>query len=205
MNVKIPAGVIAVVRADSVDVGILIGKGLALAGVDGIEITFTIPNAAVVIRELAQEIAVPLGAGTVRTAAECEAAAKAGATFIVSPDLNEKVVEHAHSLGLAAIPGALTPSEIGRCVDAGADGIKVFPVGAVGGAHYITTVSAPFPGQNWVVSGGIKPSEVATYKLAGCRSICLGSALIDTESVAAGDLDRVVRHAKRALALGKSA
>jgi len=199
MSQRAPEGILAVVRAPDPVTALIISRGLIEAGVDAIEITFTVPDAAEVIARLTAESAVPVGAGTIRSVAQCDAAAAAGATFIVSPDLGPAVLEAAHAHGLAAIPGALTPSEVARCLDAGADAVKLFPVAALGGASYVRTLNEPFPGIDWVVSGGIGVADVASYRTAGCRAICLGGALIDRAAAAAGDLPGVTAHAREAL------
>lgn len=199
MSQRAPEGILAVVRAPDPVNALVISRGLAEAGVDAIEITFTVPDAAKVIARLTTDSGVPIGAGTVRSVAQCDAAAAAGATFIVSPDLSTGVLEAAHRHGLVAIPGALTPSEVGRCLDAGADAVKLYPVAVLGGATYVRTLNEPFPGIDWVVSGGIGVSDVAAYLSAGCRTICLGGALIDRAAAAAGDLPGVTAHAREAL------
>lgn len=194
MSPLLPVGIVAVVRAPSPEAAIDIAVGLSTAGVDGIEVTFTVPEAARVIAELQDLLACPIGAGTVRTVEDCAAAAAAGAAFIVSPDLNRDVVELAHSLGLASVPGALTPSEVGRCIDAGADAVKVFPVGALGGAGYLRTLNEPFPGTAWVVSGGVGPDEVQAYRDAGSSMICMGGSLIDRAAAQRGDRAAIAAH-----------
>lgn len=200
MTMLIPSGIVAVVRAPSPDSAIDIGVGLFRAGVDGVEITFTVPSAARVIAELKDIIDCPIGAGTVRSVEDCATAAAAGATFMVSPDLNRDIVELSHSLGLAAIPGALTPSEVGRCIDAGADAVKVFPVGALGGPQYLRALNEPFPGTPWVVSGGVGPDDVQAYRDAGALVICMGGSLIDRAAAARGDRAAIEAHAAEVLA-----
>jgi 2-dehydro-3-deoxyphosphogluconate aldolase / (4S)-4-hydroxy-2-oxoglutarate aldolase len=195
----IPTGILAVIRAPAPEVALTVAAGLERAGVDAIELTFTIPDAAAVIAEFARGAQVPVGAGTVRSVEDCRAAAAAGATFIVSPDLNAAVVQAAHRAGLAAVPGALTPGEVGRCLDAGADAVKVFPVGAVGGPPYLRSLSEPFPGVRWVASGGVTPDVVQSYWDAGCATVCMGGALIDSGAAAAGDVEAVAEHARSVL------
>lgn len=204
MSATIPAGIVAVIRAESGDIAYTIARGLAEAGVDGVEITLTVPGALDVIARLATELDLPVGAGTVRTRAECESAIARGATFVVSPDFQPDVVIAAHAAGIAAAPGALTPSEVGRCLAAGADAVKLFPVGAVGGPSYVRTMSEPFPGVHWVVSGGIGDEQVREYRDAGVLTICLGGALIDRTAAASGDIAGVARHGRAALARARA-
>jgi len=200
MKPIVPSGIIAVIRASTPETAIAIATGLAEGGVDGIEITFTVPSAAEVIAQLSSRLQVPIGAGTVRTLAEASAAVESGATFVVSPDLNRDVVAETQRLGAAAVPGALTPGEVGNCHDAGADCVKIFPIGAVGGASYIRALSGPFPSVSWVVSGGVKAADVAAYREAGCHAICMGSVLIDRQAAAAGDVRAIAAYARHVLA-----
>lgn len=196
----VPSGIVAVVRAPSAEEAATIAAGLARGGVDGVEITFTVPDAAEVIASLRGTLGVPLGAGTVRDVATCEAAIAAGATFVVAPDLDLAVVAAAHRHDVAAVPGALTPGEVGQALAVGADAVKLFPVGAVGGPAYVRALNDPFPGVRWVVSGGVRPEQVAAYRAAGCHAICIGGALIDRDAARTGDVEAVARHAARALA-----
>ncbi len=195
----VPTGIVSVVRAPSTSAALVIAEGVLLGGVDAVEIAFTVTDAASVIASLRARTSIPIGAGTVRTIDQCRAAAAAGATFVVAPDLDVSVVNEAHRLGLAAIPGALTPTEVGRCVAAGADAVKLFPVGSVGGPRYVRTIAEPFPGTAWVVSGGITVPEIAAYRAAGVRAICLGSALIDREAALRGDVELIARKTRTAL------
>jgi len=204
MTATVPAGILAVIRATSPELALTAARGLAAAGVDGIEITFTVPVAGEVIRELSGRVAPPVGAGTVRSLDECRAAAAAGARFVVSPDLDAGVVALAHELGLAAAPGALTPSEVGRCLAAGADAVKVFPIGVMGGAGYLRTLDEPFPGTAWVVSGGVLAEQVRDYVAAGARTVCMGGALLDRAALQAGDVDGVALYASGVLAAARA-
>lgn len=200
MSRTVPEGVVAVIRTESPSAASVIARGLADAGLGAIEITFTVPGAAAIISSLVGSTHTPVGAGTVRTVEQCEAAARAGAAFVVSPDFNADVVACAHHHGLAAIPGALSPAEVGRCIDAGADAVKVFPIGAVGGPAYIRDLAGPFPGVSWVASGGITPADVPGYRAAGCATVCLGRALIDPAAVTAADENAIGAYARRVLA-----
>lgn len=195
-----PAGVVAVVRAPTAREALTIGLGLARGGVGTIEITLTVPGAVAVIAELSRDPAVLVGAGTVLDAAAVAAVAAAGAAFVVAPDTDPLVVAAARAHGLPVVPGALTPTEIRRAWALGADAVKVFPVGSVGGPGYVRAVREPLPDVPLVVSGGIALTAVGDYLAAGVRAVCLGSALIDRAAAAAGDTDAVADHARAALA-----
>jgi 2-dehydro-3-deoxyphosphogluconate aldolase/(4S)-4-hydroxy-2-oxoglutarate aldolase len=196
----LPEGVLCVVRASAPEAALVIAQGVRAGGVGAIEITFTVPGAADVIAELRRTPGAIIGAGTVRSAAQAEQALAAGAQFLVSPAFRAEVVEAAHRGGVAAVPGALTPTEVETCLDAGTPYVKIFPVSAAGGPPYIKALAEPFPGTRWVVSGGITVAEVAAYRAAGCHAVCLGGALIDRAAAKAGDIEAVSRHAARVTA-----
>ena len=201
MSMELPAGIIGVIRCDSAEETETIALGFARGGVDAVEITFTVPNAAQVIAALRGRVDVPVGGGTVRDVATCAEAAAAGAQFIVSPDLDPAVVAEAHRRGLAAVPGALTPNEVAAAIRAGADAIKLFPIEALGGVEHVEALDGPYPGCRWVVSGGVEPERVAAYRAAGCHAVCLGGALWSAEAARAGDVDAIARQTRAALAL----
>lgn len=200
-GLSLPAGIICVVRASTPEQALTIGQGVRAAGVDAIEITFTVPGVADVIAELRRVPGAAIGAGTVRSVEQAEQALGVGAEFLVSPALRAEVVASAHRGGVPAVPGALTPIEVEACLDAGAKHVKIFPIGAVGGAAYIKALSEPLPEVRWVVSGGISVDDVASYRAAGCHAVCLGGALIDRRAAKAGDVDAVTRHAVQVMAL----
>lgn len=200
LDTSAPKGIICVVRAASPEEALTIGQGVRAAGVDAIEVTFTVPGAVDVIAELRRTPGAAVGAGTVRSAAQAEQALGAGAEFLVSPALRTEVVAAAHRGGVPAVPGALTPAEVEACLDSGATHVKIFPIGSVGGAAYIRALSEPLPEVHWVVSGGISVEDVASYRAAGCHAVCLGGALIDRRAAGAGDVDAVARHAAEVMA-----
>jgi 2-dehydro-3-deoxyphosphogluconate aldolase/(4S)-4-hydroxy-2-oxoglutarate aldolase len=200
----VPSGVIAVVRAATTSECRTIVHGLIQAAVPAIELTMTVPDAVTVIGEVAGSGAV-LGAGTVldpRTCGECVAA---GARFIVSPVTDPAVLEEAHRLGVEYVGGALTPTEVLASMRVGADAVKLFPIGAVGGLCYLRALFEPLPGLRAVVSGGISAAEAAGYLAAGVHAVCLGSALIDRSAARHGDIDAVTARARGVLAQLKEA
>lgn len=204
----VPAGVIAVVRAGSAAEARTIVRGLARAAVPAIELTMTVPEAVAIIAELAGEVGAlaaglgsqtVLGAGTVLDPADAAACAAAGARFLVSPVTDVAVLGEAHRCGIPYVGGALTPTEVLASMRAGADAVKLFPVGSVGGAGYLRALREPLPGLRAVVSGGIAAGEVGGYLAAGAHAVCLGGALIDREAARRGDVDEVAAWARAAL------
>ena len=200
MSSAVPSGVIAVIRAATTEEAWIAVRGLADAGVDAIEITFTVPDAPALIERASRALGIPVGAGTVRTSGQCAAAVAAGAAFVVSPGFTAEVVSKAHDLDVPVVPGALTPTEVERCVAAGAEAVKIFPIDAVGGAGYLKSLSEPYPGVRWVASGGISPDLVPAFRAAGAHAVCMGGALIDRMAARAGDVAGVAAVAKERLA-----
>jgi 2-dehydro-3-deoxyphosphogluconate aldolase/(4S)-4-hydroxy-2-oxoglutarate aldolase len=190
----IPAGLIAVVRASSTEECRTIVAGLAAAGVPAIEITMTVPGALEIVRDI-RDSGVTIGVGTVLDVMTCQRAIEAGAKFIVSPVTDASVLSAAHEADIEYVAGALTPNEIYNAVLLGADAIKIFPIGLVGGPSYLKAILEPLPGLRTVVSGGIAVADISAYRAAGAYSICIGGAFVNRAAAQAGDVEGVRRHA----------
>jgi 2-dehydro-3-deoxyphosphogluconate aldolase / (4S)-4-hydroxy-2-oxoglutarate aldolase len=153
---------------------------LADAGVGVIEITLDDPHALGAIERARGRGDVTVLAGTVRRADQVDAAAAAGAEAVVGPALVREVVERAAELGIPAIPGALTPTEIGLAWDAGAALVKLFPCG-LGGPRYVRDVLAPLAGVPLLVTGGVDAQNARAFLDAGAVAVGVGSALDDPD------------------------
>jgi len=193
-------GVIAVLRTDSADHALTIGRALADTSVIAIEVTMTVPNATKVIAQLIDEGVKRVGAGTVRNAAQVKELAKIGANFVVSPHLDVEVVKAAVDLGVPTTPGCLSPSEMVRAMQLGATSVKIFPINSVGGLDYVNFVLEPLPDLPIVVSGGATIEQVNSYLAAGVVGVCLGGALWTPEIAATGDIAKAKEYAEAALA-----
>jgi 2-dehydro-3-deoxyphosphogluconate aldolase/(4S)-4-hydroxy-2-oxoglutarate aldolase len=151
--------------------------GLAAGGLRVVEVTLDSPDALGAIarlRERHPELLV--GAGTVRTPAQVEAAAAAGAAFCVAPATVETAVARAHELGVPFVPGALTPTEVERAWSLGPAAIKVFPAG-LGGPRYVRELLAPLGDVPLVVTGGVDAGNAAEFLAAGAVAVGVGTAL----------------------------
>lgn len=168
----------AVVRSQSADQAIELAQAAAQGGIRFVEITFSVPGALDVIRELAREKKVHVGAGTVLAPQQAERAIDAGAEFVVSPSLELNLVGICHASDIACFPGAATPTEIVAARRAHADLVKIFPADLVGGPHFIRQMQGPFPEVRYMVSGGVNLENVQEYARAGVTGICLGSAYL---------------------------
>jgi len=193
-------GILPVVRAASADEARRAIDAICDGGIDTIEVTLTIPNAIELIATLAQDLPdILFGAGTVLTADDAKRCIDAGAKFIISPSTDLNVVRSCNENETVVMPGALTPTEIAKAVDAGADVVKIFPVGAVGGINYIRSIKAPFPGLKFVPTGGITVETAAEFIAAGAIAVGLGSDLVDLAAIRAGRTDDVTKTARRVL------
>lgn len=193
---------IAVIRAARPEDALFAARAMAAAGVRGIEITFTVPDAAASIRAAVRALpaTVIVGAGTVLTEAQARAALDAGARFLVSPIMDAPLVRIGHDAGARVAIGGLTPTEIVAAHRAGADWVKVFPGESLGGPAYITHLRGPLPDIPLMVTGGVTRANAAMYLAAGAQSVGLGSDLAPRNLVQAGDFDGLVMHARAVVA-----
>ena len=140
-------GIVPVVRAASAEAAIHAVEALHQGGITTAEVTMTVPGAVKALERLADRFGgkVLLGAGTVLDPETARICMLAGAEFVVSPSLRLSVVEIARRYSKPVFPGALTPTEVLTAWESGADAVKVFPCGNVGGAKYIKALKGPFP------------------------------------------------------------
>jgi 2-dehydro-3-deoxyphosphogluconate aldolase/(4S)-4-hydroxy-2-oxoglutarate aldolase len=151
-------------------------RALRAGGIEQLEVTLETPGALdVVDRERAAGH--PVGVGTVVTADDVSAAFEAGAAFVVSPATMPPMVRRAVELGVDAIPGAFTPTEILQARDLGATAVKLFPA-PVGGPAYVRALRGPIPDIPFVTTGGVGLDDVRAYLDAGASCIGLGGELV---------------------------
>lgn len=137
-----------------------------------------------------------IGAGTVLTPEQVELTAKAGGSFIISPDTNPQVIKRTAELGLVSMPGALTPSEITLAIRSGADLVKLFPITSLG-AEYVKAVKAPLSHVRLLAVGGVNEQNIKEYLKAGIDGFGLGSNIVDKKMIAANDWNGITELAKR--------
>jgi 2-dehydro-3-deoxyphosphogluconate aldolase/(4S)-4-hydroxy-2-oxoglutarate aldolase len=191
-------GVIPVVRASSPEEANQVVAAIKAGGLPILEITMTVPRAVQVIETLSARYGneAIIGAGTVLDPESARACIRAGAQFIVSPALNLETIACCHELDVAVMPGALTPTEIVMAWNAGADLVKVFPAGAMGGASYIKSLKAPLPQIDLVPTGGVTLANAAGFIEAGAAAIGVGADLVDTRAIRAGEPQKVTDAAR---------
>jgi 2-dehydro-3-deoxyphosphogluconate aldolase/(4S)-4-hydroxy-2-oxoglutarate aldolase len=181
------ARVVPVVRTHSTQHAATVVQWLRDAGLRIFEITMTVPDAPSLIRELASDPALLIGAGTVPDRAAADACLAAGARFIVAPWVDAALAEPCATFGAVLMLGALTPTEVRAARAAGADVVKIFPASSTGGPAHIRALASVFPDVAFCPTGGVEPGNVAAYLAAGAAFVGIGGALVDEKRVAAGD------------------
>ena len=169
---------VAVVRSKSAAEALDLANAAVESGIQFIEITFSVPGALDVIKDLVKQKKAHVGAGTVLAPQQAERAINAGAEFVVSPSLELNLISICHAANVACVSGAATPTEIIAAGRAHADLVKIFPADCVGGPYFIRQMQGPFPDVRFMVSGGVSLKNVKEYVQAGVTGICLGSAYL---------------------------
>jgi 2-dehydro-3-deoxyphosphogluconate aldolase/(4S)-4-hydroxy-2-oxoglutarate aldolase len=200
-------GLIPIVRAPSPEDALRAAEAIIAAGIGIAEITMTVPNAIRVMERVAEKFGdkVLLGAGTILDPESCRAALLAGAEFIVTPSLDVRVVEVARRYSKACTPGALTPTEVVAAWQAGADLVKIFPCGPVGGPKYIKALKGPFPHIDFVPTGGVNLETTPEFIKAGATAVAVGGELVDLKALREGKVDVITANARKYLEAVRSA
>jgi 2-dehydro-3-deoxyphosphogluconate aldolase / (4S)-4-hydroxy-2-oxoglutarate aldolase len=200
-------GLIPVVRAASADEAMRVIEAIRKGGLSILEITMTVPGAIALIEQVAARYGSDalVGAGTVLDAVTAQACISAGAQFIVSPALNVETIEACRRAEVAVLPGALTPTEVVHAWSAGADFVKIFPAGAVGGASYVKALKAPLPQIELVPTGGVSLKTAAEFIKAGASALGVGADLVDIKALREGQDYLVSERARQFVELVREA
>jgi 2-dehydro-3-deoxyphosphogluconate aldolase / (4S)-4-hydroxy-2-oxoglutarate aldolase len=200
-------GIIPVIRATSADEAMRAIDAIREGGISVLEITMTVPGAIKVIEQVSQRYGKDalVGAGTVLDPEIAEACVSSGAQFVVSPALNVETIACCRRLDVAVMPGALTPTEVVQAWNAGADFVKVFPAGAVGGASYLKALKAPLPQIELVPTGGVSIITAADFIRAGAAALGIGTDLVDIEALREGQAAHITERAKQFLQIVREA
>lgn len=185
----------AILRTDIEGAAIPAMEAAVRGGFRVVEFTMTTPDVLGCIAAFRDRDDVVVGAGTVLTVDDAEAAVDAGARFLVSPVVDEVVIEAAARLGVAAMPGCHTPTEMLRAHRAGAPLQKLFPAAGIG-AKYIKACLGPLPMLRLVPTNGVHENNVAAYMKAGAFAVGFVGPLFDGNDLANGRFDRVEERAK---------
>lgn len=187
-------GVVPIIRAPTPDHALRISEVLIDAGMPVVEVTFTVPRAAEVIRQLRTRFPDLLtGAGTVLDGPTARIAILEGAQFLVSVIAPSDVIVLGHQCDVPVIPGAFTPAEIMAAVTMGADVVKLFPA-EVGGPAYLRALRGPFPTLRVFPTGGVSAANVAEWFGAGAVAVGVGGTLT-RDVTATGDYEGLRRRA----------
>ena len=194
-------GVVPIVRADSAEKALEAAKAIYRGGIRALEVTMTVPGAIRVLEKVADEFGdqITLGAGTVLDPETARSCMLAGARFFVSPSVSLPTIEICKRYSVVAMPGALTPTEVATAWDAGADLVKIFPAGNVGGPSYIKALKAPLPQVLMVPTGGVSIANAAEFFQAGASAVAVGADIVGRKELAAGDYDGIEEKARRFL------
>lgn len=190
-------GLVPIVRAPSAEDAMLAAEAIIAGDIGIAEITMTVPNALHVMEKVADKFGdkVLLGAGTILDPESCRAALLAGAQFIVTPALNLQVIEMARRYSVPCMPGALTPTEVVTAWQGGADLVKIFPCGPVGGAKYIKALKGPFPQIEFIPTGGVNLETTPEFIKAGAAAVAVGGELVDLKALRAGKMEVISANA----------
>lgn len=202
LRVMEDAAVIPVIVLNDVAHAVPLARALVAGGIRMLEVTLRTPQALDCIEAIAKEVpeAVP-GAGTVRSAADAQAAAMAGARFAVSPGYTRAVGKACHDLQLPLLPGVATAGEIMMAQEDGYTELKFFPALQSGGVAMLKAWQGPFGDVRFCPTGGITPGNAAEF-LVLPNVVCVGGSwLSPVVSIAQGNWEQVTKLAKEAVAL----
>jgi 2-dehydro-3-deoxyphosphogluconate aldolase/(4S)-4-hydroxy-2-oxoglutarate aldolase len=194
-------GIVPVIRTTSAESAVKAVEAIYKGGVRAAEITMTVPGAIRALEKVADQFGdkIVLGAGTVLDPETARACMLAGAEFFVTPALNLKTIEMARRYSKVICPGALTPTEVITAWDAGADVVKIFPCGNVGGAKYIKALKGPFPQVEMIPTGGVNLETAGDFLKAGACAVAVGGELVDAKSIKEGRYDAIEQKARQYL------
>jgi 2-dehydro-3-deoxyphosphogluconate aldolase/(4S)-4-hydroxy-2-oxoglutarate aldolase len=194
-------GIVPVVRTNSAESAVKAIEAIYRGGIRAAEITMTVPGAIKALEKVADQFGdkIVLGAGTVLDPETARACMLAGAEFIVTPATKAATIEMAKRYSKVICPGALTPTEVLTAWEAGADIVKVFPCGNVGGAKYIKALKGPFPQIEMIPTGGVNLETAGDFLRAGACAVAVGGELVDAKTIATGNYEVFEERAKQYL------
>lgn len=191
-------GVVPAIRVSSPEDARFAAEAVNRGGIPIVEITMTVPGACELIAQLvSSHPKMVVGAGTVLTTDTAKMCVDSGAGFLTAPSFNPKMVEFAAKMGLAVLPGALTPTEVVTAWEAGSDFVKVFPCSLVGGERYIKALKTSLPAVRLVAAGGVNQQTAEDFIVAGASAIGVGTELIPTEAIERKQSKRIQELAQR--------
>ncbi|MGA2890621.1 MAG: bifunctional 4-hydroxy-2-oxoglutarate aldolase/2-dehydro-3-deoxy-phosphogluconate aldolase [Terracidiphilus sp.] len=200
------SGILPSVRVTSRELARFAAETVYAAGIPVVEITLTTPGALDVIDDLARRYPdMAVGAGTVLDEESARSCVEAGARFLTSPGFVPEVAAFANKVDVVVLPGALTPTEIMAAWKAGADLVKIFPTGHIGGIQYVRALKVPLPQIPLIATGGVNQLTAFDFIQAGASAIGLGGELFPKEALHFRQTDRIHELANRFRGLVKDA
>ena len=193
--------VIPVLTAESAEDAERACEAMLAGGLTSVEITFRTDAAVAALRRASRIDGLVVGAGTVLSEAQLDAAVEAGAQFAVAPSTNDAVVRAAQRAGVTFIPGAATPTEVEHAHALGCDVVKIFPASLVGGPAFIKALSAVFPDLRFVPTGGVNIDNLDEYLALPSVHACGGTWICEPSLLREGRFDEIERRAREASAL----
>jgi 2-dehydro-3-deoxyphosphogluconate aldolase / (4S)-4-hydroxy-2-oxoglutarate aldolase len=191
------AGLMAMLRMPSADDALEMAEVLIEAGIPCIEVPLTVPGAVEVIEELRQDHGqVLIGAGTVLDGKAVEGCLRAGAQFIVSPIVDLGAISRCNEAQVAVVAGALTPTEVVTAWNAGADIVRIYPCGVMGGPAYVKFLRAPLPQVRLLPAGGVSLQTAADFIAAGAVAVEVDLDLVDLDALHGGRTQDIAMNAR---------
>lgn len=198
--------IIPAIRVSSGDDAHFAAEAVTRGGIPIVEITMTVPGAVELMAHLIRsDPKLIVGAGTVLDTDVARLCVDAGVSFVTAPSLNPAILEFAAKHNVAVLPGALTPTEVVTAWSAGADFVKVFPCGPVGGDRYISALHASLPQIPLIAAGGVNQQTAGSFILSGATAIGVGTELIPNEAIKRRQSQRIHELARRFAKLVKDA
>ena len=193
-------GIVPVIKLDKVENAEKLAAALRAGGINCAEVTFRAKGADQVIARMLKAFPdMMVGAGTVLTVEQAEAATTAGAKFCVAPGLNPKVVSHCLEKGIAFAPGLSSASEIEQAMELGLDFVKFFPAEQAGGVAYIKSVCGPYRNMRFMPTGGITADNLNSYLAYNKIVCCGGSWIVPAKALAEENWDEITRLCREAV------
>lgn len=196
--------IVPVVKLDDAKDAVPLAKALIEGGLPCAEVTFRTEAATEAIKRMLEAYPDMLvGAGTVLTTAQVDAAIEAGAKFIVSPGLNPKTVRYCQEKDIPILPGVATASDIEQALELGLDTVKFFPAEVNGGLLAIKALSAPYHMMHFMPTGGVNPQNVKDYLAFDKVLACGGTWMVKDALINGGEFEKIKEMTKEAVEIVK--
>jgi 2-dehydro-3-deoxyphosphogluconate aldolase/(4S)-4-hydroxy-2-oxoglutarate aldolase len=195
--------VIPVVTIDDPRHAIPVARALADGGIRIIELTLRTESALTSLQLIADEVPdIAVGAGTILSPGQADAAVAAGAGFLVSPGVTPGLLAHMLALGVPVLPGVATVGEVMMVLEQGLNAMKFFPAGPAGGPKYLAAIGAPIPQVQFCPTGGVSLGSAPDYLALPNVSCVGGSWLTPKAALENGDWEQITKLAREAAGLG---